>query len=1150
MSFRLFLLLTVLFTAILAGTGCNQSDTAIQPARDPAVFRINLDFMPRMLVFALSNELWAAYDVEFGRLYKTWKGGINFNGPMYDDRHNVQSSTKGITYSADTTRKSPWAIVANNNRTAVNVDYTGYTLKNNFATIHYRVRRPSSTDITIDETPGYRQNNNARVFTRTFKVSGLKAGEQLMLHDFIKGDKFLSADEENIIEISYAPVFLKEQTSEKNPVDSAKIAAEVDSTTTTNNLSGGKRLIELSDCAACHTLDNKAIGPSFKMIADKYNNSHDVVESLAKKIISGGTGVWGRQLMTPHPGVSAEDAANMVRYILSLTDSPATILETGLAANFFKPGIQLAKIPDFIPGQKPNLSVVVPDIEFVGVDMSINREKNDFFNFDDQFVMFLSGFINISESGKYQFKLKANAGAKFFLNGKKIADVNYVNYDYHDQEITAELNKGANRIRIEYYEDIYSSNLSLRWRKPGETKFIKIPEEVFTYDPSDIVPIAPGLKDVYEVNAPGFGSKVDGLHPSFDITTIRPEGFNKRLSDLEFLPDGSLAVSSWDSTGNIYIIENTSGNDRSKMKARLFATGLYEVMGLEYVDGKLYALQKWELTELNDSDGDGVADEYRAALGNWTASSNFHEWAFGLIYKDGFFYFNTGIGLGGNGIITDTGIRYNPTVQTKDRGKTLKVRKSDWSFEAVAHGYKAPNGIGIGVDQEIFTTDNEGHMVPTNKLMHVPRQGYPFFGNDEVLHQFHLPVPTMKQPVLWMPTAEVSNSPSQPVALNKGPYAEGQMVFGDVHYGGLHRVFVEKVNGEYQGAIFRFTQGLEAGINRLAWGPDGNLYMAGLGAGGDFGHNGQCCGLQRISYNGKITLDILSVNAKANGMEITFTEPLRAGDGLYTSDYSAQQYWYETADDVPEGGVKNDIENLTIRSVNVSPDRKKVFLEISGMKKEHVIYIEINRPFTSEAGHGLWTGEAWYTLNTIPLDKGVPGKILKKTNDYLHPEETAAGWKLLFNGQRRISGSKSFSLTEQDYKNFELECDWKIEPGTDGGIFYHLPSNISVAQLGLKYPEMQFVDEENNDSVNANPTHLTGAVFNKIAPRYKISKPHDINHFRLKVNNGRVEHWLNGIKVSEYDAGAINAAHLETGRIALVIQHGTVYFSNIRIREL
>ena len=109
---------------------------------------------------------------------------------------------------------------------------------------------------------------------------------------------------------------------------------------------------------------------------------------------------------------------------------------------------------------------------------------------------------------------------------------------------------------------------------------------------------------------------------------------------------------------------------------------------------------------------------------------------------------------------------------------------------------------------------------------------------------------------------------------------------------------------------------------------------------------------------------------------------------------------------------------------------------------------------------------------------------------------------------------------------------------------------------------MQFVDEENNGSVNANPTHLTGALFNMVAPRYKISKPSGINNFRLVVNNGRVEQWLNGIKVTEYDVNAgewkkmwrtkfgVEPAHIEAGRIALVVQHGTVHFTNIRIREL
>jgi hypothetical protein len=194
--------------------------------------------------------------------------------------------------------------------------------------------------------------------------------------------------------------------------------------------------------------------------------------------------------------------------------------------------------------------------------------------------------------------------------------------------------------------------------------------------------------------------------------------------------------------------------------------------------------------------------------------------------------------------------------------------------------------------------------------------------------------------------------------------------------------------------------------------------------------------------------------------------------------------------------------------------------------------------------------------------KDLPARLLKRQMTYLLPEEIAAGWKSLFNGQKIIAGNGTIVLSDKNYKNFELEFDWRIEPGTDGGIFYHLPSDISFAQLANTYPEIQLVDEENNDSANANPTHLTGALFNMIGPRFKISKPSSVNHFRLVFNNGHAEHWLNGIKVTEYDNNAgewkkmwrtkfgVDPVQFETGRVALVVQQGRIHFSNIRIREL
>jgi len=74
-----------------------------------------------------------------------------------------------------------------------------------------------------------------------------------------------------------------------------------------------------SDCATCHKIDEKVQGPAYQDIAKKYAGFPDtIVTHLAKKIISGGTGVWGDIVMIPHPQLSQADAEAAVKYILLL----------------------------------------------------------------------------------------------------------------------------------------------------------------------------------------------------------------------------------------------------------------------------------------------------------------------------------------------------------------------------------------------------------------------------------------------------------------------------------------------------------------------------------------------------------------------------------------------------------------------------------------------------------------------------------------------------------------------------------------------------------------------------------------------------------------------------------------------------------------
>lgn len=82
--------------------------------------------------------------------------------------------------------------------------------------------------------------------------------------------------------------------------------------------STGQRLIEASDCKACHVIDKKSVGPSYTDIANKYKGTPGIAEQLAKKVISGGMGVWGEHAMSAHPQLSQSDATSMVEYILSI----------------------------------------------------------------------------------------------------------------------------------------------------------------------------------------------------------------------------------------------------------------------------------------------------------------------------------------------------------------------------------------------------------------------------------------------------------------------------------------------------------------------------------------------------------------------------------------------------------------------------------------------------------------------------------------------------------------------------------------------------------------------------------------------------------------------------------------------------------------
>jgi cytochrome c len=394
--------------------------------------------------------------------------------------------------------------------------------------------------------------------------------------------------------------------------------------------------------------------------------------------------------------------------------------------------------------------------------------------------------------------------------------------------------------------------------------------------------------------------------------------------------------------------------DPAAISVKRIAAGLAEPLGIKVVDGEIYVLQKQELTKLVDVNGDNIIDEYQTICNGWRVSANFHEFAFGLLYKDGFFYGTLATAINPGGASTKP--------QIPDRGKVVKISKVDGSFSFVASGLRTPNGINFGVDTEIFIADNQGDWLPASKIIHFQEGAW--YGSRSVDFEGTENLTEMP-PVVWLPQDEIGNSPSQPAPLNVGPY-QNQMIHGEVTHGGIKRVFAEKINGKYQGVVFRFTQGLEAGVNRLVWGPDSALYVGGIGSTGNWGHYGKLSyGLQRLKYNGKTTFEMLAVRANPDGIEIEFTEPLKEGVGNKPSDYTIRQWWYKPTAEY--GGPKLDEETLTIKGITVSADRKKVMLQLANMKEKHIVYVKLNKStLTSATDQSLWSTEAWYTMNAVP----------------------------------------------------------------------------------------------------------------------------------------------------------------------------------------
>ncbi|MCI4043684.1 family 16 glycoside hydrolase [Streptomyces sp. TRM75563] len=627
--------------------------------------------------------------------------------------------------------------------------------------------------------------------------------------------------------------------------------------------------------------------------------------------------------------------------------------EPGVTLRVFDVQVPLGELCDIKAGQTPNVDKLMPEIDW---------SSPDDFGFGDHFVSQVTANLAVPEDGAYAFRLTSDDGSRLRIDDSTVIDHDGL-HGAEPKDGSVELTEGHHALRIDHFDRTGGQQVTLEWKPPGAGDFAVVPNSVLSTDADVVRVTAPGRKECEgALDSPGDGLPLTEVHPDYALTDLRPAGFEPQVTAMDWLPDGRLAVTTWggtdNETGEVHLLDGVQGETGpGGVTAKKVAEGLKEPMGIKAVDGKLYVSQKHELTELTDSDGDDVTDEQRT-VATWPYGGNFHEFAFGLLYRDGYFYLNLSVAINLGGATTDP-------QPAPNRGSTIKVNKETGEVDYVAGGLRTPNGIGWGPEGDIFVLDNQGGWLPSSKLLHIKQDR---FFNHYTNPAGPFDAKPVTKPVLWLPQNEIANSPSTPLQLTEGRFA-GQMLFGDVTYGGIQRAYLEKVDGEYQGAVFRFTQGLEAGVNRISMGPDGAIYAGGLGAGGNWGQEGKLTyGLQKLSPSGDKAFDILAMRAKPGGFELEYTEPLSEETAAKLAEsYQVAQWTY--APTPQYGGPKIDEESLAVSAATLSEDGRKVTLTIPGLKANRVVHVRSPRPFSSADGTELWSTEAWYTLNSLPGDQ-------------------------------------------------------------------------------------------------------------------------------------------------------------------------------------
>lgn len=472
---------------------------------------------------------------------------------------------------------------------------------------------------------------------------------------------------------------------------------------------------------------------------------------------------------------------------------------------------------------------------------------------------------------------------------------------------------------------------------------------------------------------------------SYTVETITmPDGLTPETGGVACLPDGRVAA--------CFIRGEVMIYTPATKQWKLFASGLQEPLGILPVsNSEFLVMQRPELTRIKDTDGDGLADVYEKVADEFGMSGNYHEFNYGPVQdKNGNIFISLNTASPGGKPKPEVRGTFNPLGRDMQpglyemysvvpyRGWVMKLPPGG-KLEPYASGMRSPNGLGFDLQGNLFVSDNQSDWVETSALYQV-KEGN-FYGHPASLvwkkgwdgrNPFALPIDELEKmrtkAAVLFPEGIMANSPSQPLCDATqgkfGPFA-GQLFVGEMNRDRIVRVMLEKVGGELQGACVPFLDGhgLRKGNNRLAFAPDGSLWVGQIA----YGWSGDI-GIQHITFNGKLPVDVYSMNLTADGFTLTFTQPVSEAAAVNPDNYKFRSYCYKyrrkNKNEGADNSIQSDLQNVAVNHVKISPDHKKVSLTIGALKPGYVYELKLG-DITSEKGEPVANKLICYTLNRL-----------------------------------------------------------------------------------------------------------------------------------------------------------------------------------------